>query len=362
MASALKDIYNELFIQKLIASIKNEYPPFQGEEFFSAIFDEQWEQRTLKERMRHITLKLNEGLPEDYEESLDILMKVAPHFKHEDLAAIIFPDYVEVFGLEHWEPSLAALEHFTMYSTSEFAVRPFIIKDLGKMAKQMEHWAISSHASVRRLASEGMRPRLPWGVALQSLKKDPSPIMPILELLKKDESLYVRKSVANNLNDISKDHPQLVLALAEKWLGTHPNTDWIIKHACRTLLKKGDPAALSLFGYSGAEGISVQNFRIENETIHIGGELLFSFAITSERTEPTPIRLEYRIHYAKALGKQSAKIFKITENTISKDKPLLYKKKQSFKDMTTRKHYPGDHTISILINGEEKAKLSFIVR
>lgn len=362
MASALKDIYNVPFIHKLISSIKIEYPPFNGEVLTSAVFDEQWEYRTLKERMRHITLKLNDGLPADYEESLDLLMKVAPHFKNEDLAAIIFPDYVEVFGLDHWELSIAALEHFTMYSTSEFAVRPFILKDLDKMAKQMENWAVSPHANVRRLASEGIRPRLPWGMALQPLKKDPSPIIPILELLKEDESLYVRKSVANNLNDISKDHPELVLQLAQSWIRSHPYTDWIIKHACRTLLKKGDPAALALFGYSGAEGLSVQNFRIENETIQIGEELQFSFAIASERNEPTPIRLEYRIQYAKAQGKQSAKIFKITENTISKDKPLLYKKKQSFRNMTTRKHYPGDHMIAILINGEEKAKLSFIVR
>ncbi|KAB2335555.1 DNA alkylation repair protein [Bacillus mesophilum] len=362
MASALKDIYNVSFINKLISSIKNEYPPFNGEVFTSAVFDEQWEQRTLKERMRHITLKLNEGLPGDYEESLHLLMKAAPHFKNEDLAAIIFPDYVEVFGLEHWELSIAALEHFTMYSTSEFAVRPFILKDLDKMAEQMVKWAVSPHANVRRLASEGIRPRLPWGMALQPLKKDPSPIIPILELLKKDESLYVRKSVANNLNDISKDHPELVLQLAQRWIGSHPYTDWIIKHACRTLLKKGDPAALALFGYLGANDLNIQNLTIENDSIHIGGDLHFSFAVASERIEPTPIRLEYRIEYAKAHDKQSAKIFKITENIISKDRPLFYKKKQTFRDMTTRKHYPGDHTIAILINGEEKARLSFIVR
>src|SRR5690606_550673 len=144
-------------------------------------------------------------LPPDYIEAVGVLKKAAPYFT--GLEAMIFPDFVETYGLDHWEASMDALELMTRYSSSEYAVRPFIAKDTERMMAQMLEWAHSDSEHVRRLASEGCRPRLPWAMGLTMLKKDPSPILPILETLKQDESLYVRRSVANNLNDISKDHP-----------------------------------------------------------------------------------------------------------------------------------------------------------
>ena len=184
-----------------------------------------------------------------------------------------------MYGLEDWDVSLPALEWFTQYSTSEYAVRPFIQQAPDIMIEQMMKWSFHHNHHVRRLASEGIRPRLPWGIALQQFKVDPAPIIPILTNLKEDESLYVRKSVANNLNDISKDHPDIVLDLAKEWLGKHSYTDWIIKHACRGLLKKGNKQALSLFGFHDTNAVQVIDFVVDRTELCIGEEFTFSFQI-----------------------------------------------------------------------------------
>lgn len=362
MTAALKDIFNEHFVSALAEEIYKFKPPFAIESFENAVFlDNNWEDKTLKERMRHITIMIHDQLQVEYREAVSILMKAAPRFSDNELAGIVFPDYVEVYGLEDWELSMEALEHFTCYSSSEFAVRPFIVQDLERMAAQMLNWAESSNPRVRRLASEGIRPRLPWGIALKSLKENPEPIIPILEKLKEDDSLYVRKSVANNLNDISKDHPDVILNIAAEWYGKHLYTDWILKHACRTLLKKGNKQALALFGFPAADGVSVENLKLRQQQLQLGETMEFSFQIKSEFDETLPIRIEYEVDYAKANGKHSKKIFKVSEVRISSQKLLQYEKTLSFKDLTTRKHYAGKHNITILINGEAKASTDFIL-
>jgi 3-methyladenine DNA glycosylase AlkC len=154
------------------------------------------------------------------------------------LVYIFLPDYIEQYGLEDFESSVKAIENVTRFVSCEFAVRPFILKYGGTMMKKMRTWSLHKSYHVRRLSSEGSRPRLPWAISIPELKKDPSPILPILENLKNDPSEWVRRSVANNLNDIAKDHPGLVIELARKWKGISRETDAIIKHGSRTLLKK----------------------------------------------------------------------------------------------------------------------------
>ncbi|MET3193744.1 DNA alkylation repair protein [Gottfriedia sp. OAE603] len=361
MANALKDIYNEEFISKIAQSIKEVYLDFEDKKFTELVFNEQWVEKTLKERMRHITLCLGDILPKDYLEALSILMQIVNMFPKNNLGCIFFPDFVEVYGLANWDASIEALALFTQHSTSEFAVRPFIVEDEEKMMKQMLEWSKHPNEHVRRLASEGSRPRLPWGMVLKSLKNNPFPILPILENLKEDESLYVRKSVANNLNDISRDHPNLVLDLAKSWYGTNAYTNWIVKHACRTLLKQGNKEAMSIFGFDSADSVSIDDFAISPEKLSIGEELHFSFKVTSNQTTPSKIRIEYKIDYVKANGSRSKKIFKVSENHVDQTKPLHYNKTHSFKDLSTRKHYCGTHTITILLNGNEMVSKDFIV-
>jgi 3-methyladenine DNA glycosylase AlkC len=354
MAEKLKDILFprekvQLFADLLVAA----YPPFEAEKFIDLVCDEKWPERELKEKMRHTTLCLHQFLPEDFALAVDILKSIVP--KVEGFEAIVLPDYVEVYGQEHWDISLPALGELTKCGSSEFAIRPFLNKNLKKAMEYMHQWAEDEDFRVRRFASEGCRPRLPWGAGVPALKKDPSPVIPILEKLKDDPELFVRKSVANNLNDISKDHPKLVLDLCEKWQGKSENTDWIIKQGCRTLLKQGNTRAMLLFGFANPKKISIENLKLSKTSPAIGDEINFSFEIKVDGSTKQKVRLEYIVHYVKSSGKTSPKVFQISE-TVLKTGTYHLKKKHSFVNMSTRKHYPGEHKIEIVVNGEVKAE------
>jgi len=226
----LKALFNQAFVRDLAAAIAAASQGFDTADFEHRVFDAEWDERELKQRMRHITDTMHATIPDDYKAQIKVLNKVAPTVK-DGLLGMIFPDFVQQYGLDDYETSVRAMEHFTQYSTAEFAVRPFIEK-YPKMMTQMLAWADHPNEHVRRLSSEGCRPRLPWGMALKAFKKDPAPILPILEKLKTDEALYVRKSVANNLNDIVKDNPDIVLKTAKRWLKTkNPHTNWIVNGA-----------------------------------------------------------------------------------------------------------------------------------
>ncbi|WP_436976275.1 DNA alkylation repair protein [Nanhaiella sioensis] len=348
-------MYTESFFIQFANIVKEAYPQFDSNHFTKLIYCDDWDSKELKQRMRHITICLRETFPPSYEEALAILYSIAPRCR--GIEYLFFPDFVEVYGLEHWDISIAALEHFTKFSTSEGAVRPFIIASPKIMMEQMLQWAKHDDHHVRRLASEGCRPRLPWNIALKDLKIDPTPILPILEYLKRDSSEYVRRSVANNLNDISKDHPHIVKKIAKEWYGHDSHTNWIIKHGCRTLLKQGDPEALILFGFDTPEGITVDQLSLSCEKLTVGDDLTFSFSITNTSKRPKKLRVDYEIHFVKANNKTSAKKFKITENTFVDTK--TYTRTHSFKDLSTRKHYEGLHMLKILINSEEKKQENF---
>ncbi len=201
-------MFNSESVGALGAVIQAEYPAFDTQGFAARVFDESWEDLELKGRMRHITLALGDMLPADYRLALGILHRVLPSLGYYGFEKMVFPDYVGVYGLDDWEASMPALEVFTQEVSAEFAIRPFIIRYQDQTMAQMQRWAGHEHPEVRRLASEGSRPRLPWGIALPALKADPAPILPILERLRADEAETVRRSVANNLNDISKDNPR----------------------------------------------------------------------------------------------------------------------------------------------------------
>ncbi len=354
MAERLKDMFfTESSINALADAIKGHYGRFNKKKFVQLVFDEAFREMELKQMMRHTTECLSQTLPKSYKQAVKILMKAAPEVK--GFEAMCLPDYAELYGLDDWDLSLDALACFTKYSSSEFAIRPFIKKDAKRAMAFMKKLADDPDDKVRRFASEGCRPRLPWAMALPQFKKDPSPILPILEKLKDDESEFVRKSVANNLNDISRDHPKLVLDLCEKWHGKSGRTDWIIKHACRTMLKAGDRRAMSLFGFGDPKQIGVDKFKLQKKSLAIGDQLHFSFVLKVGTKKACKVRLEYIVYFAKASGKVGKKVFKITENTYQPGEQV-FTRKHSFADMSTRKHHPGKHEIAIVVNGVEKAK------
>ncbi len=358
MAEPLKAVYNPAYLMRLAQAISEQYPAFAAERFIEQVFDDQWEVRELKARTQHIRHCLHQTLALPYTDAIEILNASAPGFGGYE--AMFFPDYVEAYGLEHWDVSMNALQWLTRFSSSEFAVRPFILRDQERMMVQMRAWSEDDNYHVRRLASEGCRPRLPWAQSLPLFKRDPSAIFPILDNLCRDEQDYVRRSVANNLNDIAKDHPARTLDWVQRNWQRHPHTQWIIKHGCRTLLKQAHPQAMTLFGYHPADEIEVTELKLSVPEVQIGAELGFRFQVRAGKSTLGRLRIEYAIDYLKANGRHSRKVFKISEGDFD-DVAKGFERQQSFRQMTTRKHYPGEHRLTVLINGEEKAAVSFEV-
>lgn len=355
MPEPLKNIYDAHLIQQLSLEIKKRYTKFDSKKFRLHIFDNSWPQLELKQRMRHIAQSLKQFIPKNYSQSLNILKPAAEQFS--GFEGMFFPDYVELYGIDTFDLSMDALGHFTQYSSSEFAVRPFIVEYPQKMMRQMSVWATSDNHHLRRLASEGCRPRLPWAMALPEFKKNPTAVIKIISKLKNDESEYVRRSVANNLNDISKDNPEVVISIANKWLGKTSETDWIVKHACRTLLKAGDSEVLSLFGFSYPKNININDFKWDL-TVKQGEKLLFSFVVKSKKGKLKKLRLEYAIYFMKSNKKLAKKVFKISEGEYFESEKEV-SRFFSFKAISTRKYYPGQHAISIIVNGVEMEKRDF---
>ncbi len=334
-------------------AIARHYPAFDREKFLSLIYTDDWDKKELKQKMRHATLCLKQVLPASFPEAVDILIACAPSIK--GFEAMTLPDYVELYGLEHWEKSMQGLEVFTQYSSSEFAVRPFIIKDPSRAMAYMQKFASSENEKIRRFSSEGCRPRLPWAMAIPAFKQDPSLILPVLEKLKDDASEFVRKSVGNNLNDISKDNPDVVLDMCESWYGHSGRTDEIIKRACRGLLKAGDKRALALFGFSDPGLLDLESVAADKSSFFIGDEMNFNFDLIV-RDKACKVRLEYAVYFVKYSGKTSRKIFQIAEKTYGAGRHRI-KRKHSFVNQSTRTHYPGAHRFEFIVNGEVKGDL-----
>ena len=360
MPDSFKNIYNHKSLRKLALDIQSVYSPFKVDEFLKSVMDKTWDDLELKDRIYRISLTLGKYLPADYKKAIGVIDKVVMNYgTWLDGFVSFFPIFVELFGQDekNWDISMAALERYTPYASSELAVRPFIIKHEKRMMAQM--YALSKHKDelVRRLACEGCRPALPWAQVLTGFKKDPSPILPILEQLKTDPSPHVRKSVANNLNDISKTHPDLTAKLVKNWYGKNEYTNWIVKHGCRTLLKKGRRDVLALFGLDDDVSINVTNFTLGAKSVSPGGDITFSFTISAQ--EAVKVRLEYGIDYVKANGKRNRKIFQISEISLKENVKKSYTKNHSFADVSTRKHYPGTHSITLIVNGVERGQLDF---
>jgi len=359
MATLLKNLYDERYIEVISNEIKNNFPNFKKNEFKKIIFDNEWSKKELKQRMRHISESLGKFLPKKYENAVFILQNT---FENTDkkfrIENMIFQDFVEVYGLDNFEISMKALEIFTIESSSEFAIRQFIIKYPQATMHQMKRWALSNNEHVRRLASEGCRPRLPWAVALNDFKNNPKVVIEILELLKDDTSDYVRKSVANNINDISKDNPDITLKLIKKWLGYSKNRDKLLKHGCRTLLKAQNSEALELFGLKPAFHVEIKNLVIQKK-VKLGEVLEFGFELYSQQSLGL-LRIEYQMEFLRKNNKYSKKVFKISESQVTnKFKKVV--KKHSFKPISTRKYYVGKQRLNIIINGQIVAKMVFYI-
>jgi len=322
------------------------------------------------DRGRQIAEALRETLPQDYPEALSLLLKILPTAslgnEPQGMEAFYYLPlsfFIQLFGSAYPEESLEGIYQLTKVFTGEFCIRPFIMDHQELCLERLQRWTQDEDLNVRRLVSEGTRPRLPWAPRLPRFQRDPSPILPLLEALKDDPELYVRRSVANNLNDISKDHPQVVLSLLKAWKeGASSQRLWLINHALRGLIKGGNGEALALLGYHRPQNLLVENSRITPQEIRIGERIKLSCTIRNQNTKPVPIMVDGIVHFVKASGERKPKVFKLKKGVLPPGGTMDVEKTIRLESMTTRKHYPGVHKVELMLNGIKQSFGDFNLR
>jgi len=346
----LKEMFNKNFFLHLAEELNKTYSAFDTKKFLKDVTSD-LKELSLNQRMRKASETMHIYLPSDYKKAVSILRDTIPTVQR-GYVSLLFPDYIGVYGKKDIKTSLEALKYFTTFGSSEFAIREFLKLDFEKTLSEMKKWSKDKDHHVRRLSSEGSRPRLPWSFKLEEPIKNPYATKEILETLKEDDELYVRKSVANHLNDISKDNPDAMLKIVKGWGTTNKHTSWIIKHAARSLIKKGNQQILSVFEFEKDPKVSVSNFSISQKKIKLGDRLKFTFELESNKNKEQNLVIDYAIHYKKLSGELAPKVFKLKEIKLQRNEKLGIAKEQLFKDFTTRKHNAGMHKIEILINGK----------
>jgi 3-methyladenine DNA glycosylase AlkC len=377
MAEPLKNLYGLDIPVRIAKMIRAVSPEFDEQRFLDYVLPE-YTSLELMPRGWHMADGLKLALPECYERAVRILLASLPPARPlaaetsatadregNSLAPFIFMPhtfFVARYGLAHFEASMQAQYELTQRFTAEFSIRPFLQHHQQATLQTLARWVHDPSEHVRRLVSEGTRPRLPWASRLPAFQKNPTPVIDLLEQLKDDPSLYVRRSVANNLNDIGKDNPEALFNTASQWLeGASPQRQWLVRHALRVAIKNTDPRALTLMGYGKRPQLAIANIAMEPATITEGDSVSFSCELHSLAADTQALLIDFVVHYVKASGDTRAKVFKLTETTLPAGHKLKIGKRISMQAMTTRKHYPGAHRIDLLVNGAAFALGSFML-
>lgn len=353
-------------IENLAAQIKRAWPSF-GASAFVHQASEGLDALELKDRVRHVICALQAHLP-DYPEALDILLATGAAWvkvvREDGLSNFgVWPliDFVGEHGVESFDESMVALRALTGLWSAEFAVRPFLIADPERACEHLRSWVKDPDHHVRRLISEGTRPRLPWGQRLPGFIVDPGPVLSLLEMLRDDESEYVRRSVANNLNDISKDHPELVVETCCRWWQEQDSKSRqkLVRHALRTLIKAGNPGALAVLGFDPEAEISVENLRVEKSSIQLGQAQTFAFELVHDGDDEEDLVVDYGIHLVKKAGHRTVKVFKLKTLKMQAGSRITLQKRHAFKQVTVRSYHPGRHAVEVMVNGRSRAQVEF---
>jgi len=356
-APALKEIFNVERLQHIASEMSAVYPAFDAKGFLKHA-KAGLAELSVMQRMARVSESLHAVVPLDYAQTLELLYALAPRL-NSGFVSLFLPHYVASYGLDNFERSMAALKYFTTFGSAEFAIRPFLLRDFPRTLAVLQTWSLDANDHVRRLASEGSRPRLPWSFRLADVQANPELCASILDNLKADPSLYVRKSVANHLNDITKDHPNWVLTLIEGWSLDNPHTAWIARHALRGLLKQGNTRALTIMGAGAKAEVNIHQLSVTPAVIHLGERISVSFNLQSTADAPQKLVVDYAIDYVKSAGHSAAKVFKLKTFTLKAGEQHSIRREQHIRELTTRKHYPGKHAVHILVNGERLASAEF---
>jgi len=366
MPEPLKNGLNEAAISRLADNLHRVWPALDRDGLIRGSM-KGLDALELKGRIAHVSDQLAAFLPDDWTETLAVVVSSAatwdsgdPEDPYRGFAAWPLFDLIERHGVDDFEGSMGALREITHLFSAEFAVRPFLARYPEPAFAKLTEWARDDREHVRRLASEGCRPRLPWATRIPALIDNPTPVIAILELLKDDPELYVRRSVANNLNDIAKDHPDRVIDTCERWLeGASKERKWIVGHATRTLVKAGHPRIWGLLGFEKEPKLEVSEITLDSDGYAIGDRLTLEVGLTSTATSEQRLAVDYAIHFVKANGKTRPKVFKLKVLTLSAGEVVTLTSRQSLKQMSTRTHHPGRHQIDILVNGEVRSQVWF---
>ncbi|MBF0211972.1 MAG: DNA alkylation repair protein [Magnetococcales bacterium] len=340
MAARLAANHPALPVDRLVAEVVADFPALE-----------------LLGRARRIAQGLRDHLPPSFPDALEILLaSMGPEdaqggmdgmsgFRH-----LPFLNFVGLYGLEHPDLALDALERMTCHFSAEFDIRPFILTHPDITIPRLRQWAHHPDWRVRRVASEGSRPRLPWGVRLKPFVLDPTAGLEIIEPLRGDPHPVVRRSVANHLNDVAKDHPERVVACLGRWLQEpNPHARWIAGHALRTLIKQGHPQALALMGFGGLQAPRCLSFRVEPERIVLGEDV--TLAVELRCLEDAKLSIDYALYHRRLKGSLARKVFKWTVREVRAGQVLRLEKRHPMRRITTRKYYPGMHRLELLVNG-----------
>ncbi|MBB3589947.1 3-methyladenine DNA glycosylase AlkC [Rhizobium sp. BK529] len=363
MPEPLKNLLHEGLVGDMADLIAGNAPSFDKERF-ARLATDGLAALELMERSALIRDALFTILPKDFPEAAAILKASLPTSGRAGLSGwMLLPvnQFIAARGLEHFDIALELLKALTPHFTAEFGIRQFIHKDQQRALTTIARWVEDRNHHVRRLASEGTRPRLPWAMRLPQLIKDPSPILPILTALMDDPEDYVRRSVANSLNDIAKDHPDLVAAfIADHIEAASAERRWLLKHASRTLLKKGHAQALANFGFGAASALKCE-LRLLNPSVLFGEGLDFEIRVRNAGRAAQSLMIDYAIYHMKADGTLSPKVFKWKTVTLAAGEDHVVQRRHAMRPITTRRYYPGEHRVVILINGAETASGAFVL-
>jgi 3-methyladenine DNA glycosylase AlkC len=370
MAEPFKNLLNAELVRASGAALTRAWPSFDRKHF-ERVALKGLDALEMKARAMQIADALEAVLPPDFDAACAVIeAALAPPI---ELDGVALPRDVATHGLAGWivwplgefvarrgagqpERALRALHALTQRLTAEWAIRPLIVAHPQLVFATLLAWTRDPSAHVRRLASEGSRPRLPWGLQLKSLIADPSPTLPILAALQDDSSDYVRRSVANHLNDIAKDHPQLVVEWVQRHLPSgSAERRALLAHASRTLIKHGHAGMLALWG-AGAAFDGRCTLKVAPPHAQVGDSVVLALTLHSTSTVAQALLIDYAVHHVKAHGGTSPKVFKGWKLTLAAGESRTLTRQHSFKPVTTRRYHAGRHAIEVRVNGSAMAR------
>ena len=369
MAEPLKRFFGEPIVRAIARDLHRAYPRFDERRFVEDCLSG-LDRLELTARAWHIANAMHEHLPRPFSAAAGILTSsLDPELERTDglgLAPFKYLPhvfFVQKHGLDDFSASMRLQYELTKRFSAESSIRAFLVKYPEETYARLLEWTEDDNVHVRRLVSEGSRPRLPWAPRLRAFQEDPRPVLALLERLKDDPERYVQRSVANNLNDIGKDHPDLAVEVCRRWLVAAPaGRAWIVRHALRSLVKKGHAGALKASGVGRRPEVRVTSVRLTPRTVRLGGKLRFAFEISSQARTRQRLLIDFAVHFVKASGATRPKIFKLRRIELPPSGRTTLESSVSFADMTTRRHYPGRHRIDLLINGTVHPLADFDVR